>query len=164
MMNKLVFLAILALSISGCPARPWATRFVVVNKSDTAIVVSQKYKEFPEFAMKQRNPTREDLIYKPQAVDVSLLSRSLIQWHDIPSKLWNFDAAQMQLSLEVAPNQAIVVDKIWLYRDTMKNKYSAGSSEKISIRGPQGEFAASGDQVIKAFARVNRELFVLEYK
>jgi hypothetical protein len=151
-MRRVILLALVG-SLILLGACSYATDFVIVNESDTAIIVRYEVKDFPGpfYA-----PTT------PGVLAASEVSGGGQQWTPTQFQL---DEASRSVTTQLMPGQALLVARMNHYsgHDDPTDDYKY-QIRRIVVSGTRGEVEFSGDQARTAFTRIARSLYTLTYK
>ena len=131
----------------------YATDFVIVNESDTAIMIRYEVKDFPGPFYP---PTT------PGVVAASELSEDGQEWTPTQFQL---DEVSRSVTAQLMPGQAFRVATMNHYSGhddpTDTYKYQV---RRIVLSGANGELEFTDEQARTAFRRVARSLYILTYK
>ena len=131
----------------------YATDFVIVNESDTAITIRYEVKDFPGPFYP---PTA------PSVVDAAKLDEHPREWTPTQFQL---DEASRSVTTQLMPGQAFRVETMNHYSGhddpTDTHKYQI---RRIVVSGAHGESEFTDEQARRAFTRVTRSLYTLTYK
>lgn len=151
-MRRVISMALLG-SLLLLGACSYATDFVIVNESDTAIMIRYEVKDFPGPFYP---PTT------PGVVAASELSEDGQEWTPTQFQL---DEASRSVTAQLMPRQA--------FRVVTMNHYSGHDDptdtykyqiRRIVLSGAHGELEFTDEQARTAFRRVARSLYILTYK
>lgn len=131
----------------------YATDFVIVNESDTAIMIRYEVKDFPGPFYP---PTT------PGVVAASELSEDGQEWTPTQFQL---DEASRSVTAQLMPGQAFRVATMNHYsgHDDPTDTYKY-QIRRIVLSGAHGELEFTDEQARTAFRRVARSLYILTYK
>ena len=151
-MRRVILTALLG-SLLLLGACSYATDFVIVNESNTAIMIHYEVEDFP-------GP-----FYPPTApgvVAASELSEDGQEWTPTQFQL---DEASRSVTAQLMPGRAFRVATMNHYSGhddpTDDHKYQI---RRIVVSGTRGELEFSGEQARTAFTRIARSLYTLTYK
>lgn len=151
-MRRVISMALLG-SLLLLGACSYATDFVIVNESDTAIMIRYEVKDFPGPFYP---PTT------PGVVAASELSEDGQEWTPTQFQL---DEASRSVTAQLMPGQAFRVATMNHYSGhddpTDTYKYQV---RRIVLSGANGELEFTDEQARTAFRRVARSLYILTYK
>lgn len=131
----------------------YITDFVIVNESDSPVIVRYVVKDFPgSFYV----PT------EPKVVAASQLSEDGRQWNPVHFEV---DEASRSVTTQLMPGQALRVAVMHHY----SGHDDPGDAENFQIRqitvtGIRGELNLTDDQARTTFTRVARTLYTLTYR
>jgi len=151
-MRRVISLALVG-SLLLLGACSYAADFVIVNESDTAIMIRYEVKDFPGPFYP---PTT------PGVIAASKLSEAGKEWTPTQFQL---DEASRSVTAQLMPGQAFRVATMIHYRghddptDTQKYKI-----RRIVVSGAHGELELTDEQARTAFMRVSMSLYTLTYK
>lgn len=151
-MRRVISMALLG-SLLLLGACSYATDFVIVNESDTAITIRYEVKDFPGPFYP---PTA------PSVVDASKLDEHPREW--TPTQ-FQIDEASRSITTQLMPGQAFRVETMNHYSGhddpTDTHKYQI---RRIVVSGTHGTLEFTDEQARRAFTRVTRSLYTLTYK
>ena len=151
-MRRVISMALLG-SILLLGACSYATDFVIVNESDTAIMIRYEVKDFPGPFYP---PTT------PGVIAASQLSEAGKEWTPTQFQL---DQASRSVTAQLMPGQAFRVATMNHYSGhddpTDTHKYQI---RRIVVSGAHGNLEFTDEQTRIAFTRVARSLYTLTYK
>ena len=151
-MRRVISMALIG-SLLLFGACSYATDFVIVNESDTAITIRYEVKDFPGPFYP---PTT------PGVVAASELSEDGQNWTPTQFQL---DEASRSVTAQLMPGQAFRVATMNHYsgHDDPTDTYKY-QIRRIVVSGTRGELEFTDDQARTAFTRVARTLYTLTYK
>ena len=151
-MRRVISMALLG-SLLLLGACSYATDFVIVNESDTAIMIRYEVKDFPGPFYP---PTT------PGVVADSELSEDGQEWTPTQFQL---DEASRSVTAQLMPGQAFRVATMNHYsgHDDPTDTYKY-QIRRIVLSGAHGELEFTDEQARTAFRRVARSLYILTYK
>ena len=151
-MRRVISMALLG-SLLLLGACSYATDFVIVNESDTAIMIRYEVKDFPGPFYP---PTT------PGVVAASELSEDGQEWTPTQFQL---DEASRSVTAQLMPGQASRVATMNHYsgHDDPTDTYKY-QIRRIVLSGAHGELEFTDEQARTAFRRVARSLYILTYK
>lgn len=151
-MRRVISMALLG-SLLLLGACSYATDFVIVNESDTAIMIRYEVKDFPGPFYP---PTT------PGVVAASELSEDGQEWTPTQFQL---DEASRSVTAQLMPGQAFRVATMNHYsgHDDPTDTYKY-QIRRIVLSGAHGELEFTDEQARTAFRRVARSLYILTYK
>lgn len=131
----------------------FATDFVIVNESDSPVVVRYEIKEFPgEFYLPD----------KPVVVAASELSDDRPEWKPIEFEV---DEVTRSVTAQLMPGEALRIAMLNSYRghDNPNSAYGF-QIRTITVSGAHGQLNLTDEQARTAFTEVLRILYTLTYK
>lgn len=151
-MRRVISMALVgALLLLG--ACSYAADFVIVNESDTTIMIRYELKDFP-------GP-----FYPPTTPGVFAASRLSENGKEWTPTQFQLDEASRSVTAQLMPGQAFRVATINHYRGhddpTDTYKYQI---RRIVVSGAHGNLEFTGEQARTAFTRVATSLYTLTYK
>ncbi len=148
-MRRVISMALVG-SLLLLGACSYATDFVIVNESDTAIMIRYEVKDFPGPFYP---PT------PPSVVAASKLSEAGKEWTPTQFQL---DEASRSVTVQLTPGQAFRVATMNHYSGhddpTDTHKYQI---RRIVVSGAHGDLEFTNEQARRAFTRVARSLYTL---
>lgn len=151
-MRRVISMALIG-SLLLFGACSYATDFVIVNESDTAITIRYEVKDFPGPFYP---PTT------PGVVAASELSEDGQNWTPTQFQL---DEASRSVTAQLMPGQAFRVATMNHYsgHDDPTDTYKY-QIRRIVVSGAHGDLEFTDEQARTAFTRVARSLYTLTYK
>lgn len=154
MVRKLFFPLpfILLLLLSACSYR---CDFVVINETDAPIEVRYQLKRWtPE------TPGKVVDLHLPAKLTVGEFQKSGHQWQDLSNSQYSFDNLTGTFTVTVAPDEVLLVDFAYNYRDD-DNKFDLAA---IHITGTKGSIDLQGHQAQTQFKIESNTQYVLRYR
>ena len=146
----LVVLAAFLCSFAACS---FATNFVIVNESDSPVIVRYEIKEFPgEFYLPE----------KPVVVAASDLSEDGPEWKPIQFEV---DEATRSVTTQLMPGEALRIARLNSYMGhDDPNSADDFQIRTITVSGTHGQLNLTDEQARTTFTKVSSALYTLTYK
>lgn len=159
MKRKLSFIISLALSLllSACSTR---VDFVVINQSGGVIEVQYKLKRCTA-----ETPGRFNGGDPPAKLSIKEFQKSERVWRSLPKDQYKYDALTCTLTVNVAANEALLVDYAFNYRGhDREGSESRLEIAALSIKGSKGSVSLEGRQAQTQFKKDESSDYVIAYE
>lgn len=148
----IVFILTLPLSLCACSYR---YDFAVVNKTDHAIDVTYRFKEYTP-AIAEEFVAR----HSPAKLTLTEFQKAEYHWQNIPKDEYRFDKLTGEFTVSLAPEEALFLQYAYNYQGN-ENEFDV---DRIKITGAKGSIDLKGRQAQTQFQLESDTKLVLRYR
>jgi hypothetical protein len=151
-------LGIVGLLLSSCS---WLTTFVVINASGTAASVTYAI----SFDRIEKSDCLPLLFFgEPRMAPSDEMWKLTDQRELLPEVDYKCDNSAGSISLILPPGHAVAISREVNFTGGGNTQYSTLQGTTLAIRGQRGEVQYSGQQLVRAFDRDSKKLYLLTYR
>ncbi len=157
-MRKLLVIIVPILFLSSCS---WITDFFVANKSDKAIELTFRYKQYGATHTCSFKQSDETLVLT--AMD-KLDSDSRDSWRKLQPNEYVYDNDKCEIRITLSPDHAIRVCRMGTYTGNAENRLHFFELSYLWIQRSDGRIQYEGLDLLKAFKKKSDTLYILMYR
>jgi len=156
-MRKLLIIFITLASVISLVSCSWLTSFYVVNKSDNPIVLTYRYKQYQNL--------KPDAPACDESKEISTCKEEGGNCRSLRPEEYKYDKDKCEMELTLAPGEAVKVAKICCTYtgpdERFEGRFAIG---EFTIKTPRGLVRYEGFELLKAFKKRDKTMYVLEYR
>jgi len=152
---KRLTVVVLVLFLQSCS---WVTDFYIVNKSGKQVIITY-------FNKQSKNPGSQEIkcfLNQPMVCKEEDIQTG--KCRTLKPDEYSYDEKKCTMELTLAPGDAVKIDRACC--SYTGPEYSAGLARlgSLIIKTSEGSIRYDGIELLKAFEKVNKTLYVLNYK